>query len=198
MRLIWLTCGALAVNTYIIGGDNRSDCVVIDPGEAEPVLERLKQEKLTCTHILITHGHFDHIGGAAQLKRETGAKLYIHELDAPKLSSNRGSLSVLVGRSIEKTEADILLHDGDVVEAAGLIIRVLHTPGHCEGGVCYVLDEQRVIFCGDTLFCDGAGRMPRPWPRRAFWTRRNRTSAARWRIRCARATASSYRRWSAR
>lgn len=162
MRLIWLTCGALAVNTYIIGADDTKDCAVIDPGEAAPVLERLNQEGLSCTHILITHGHFDHIGGAAALKAATGAKLMIHADDAGKLSSNRDSLAMLIGQPLEKTEADGLLHDGDVVEAAGLSIRVLHTPGHCAGSVCYVLAHAQAIFCGDVLFLDGAGRTDFP------------------------------------
>ncbi len=162
MRLIWLTCGALAVNTYIIGADDTKECAVVDPGEAAPVLERLEKEGLTCTHILITHGHFDHIGGAGALKAATGAKLLIHAEDADKLASNRGSLAILVGQPLEKTEADVLLHDGDVIEAAGLTIRVLHTPGHCAGGVCYVIACARAIFCGDVLFLDGAGRTDFP------------------------------------
>ena len=162
MRLIWLTCGALNVNTYLIGADDTHECIVIDPGEAAPVLERLNQEGLTCTHIFITHGHFDHIEGVAALKRATGAQIYIHADDAGKLSSNRDSLAMMIRRTIEKSEADVLLHDGDTIDAAGLHIRVLHTPGHCKGGVCYVIDSARVIFCGDVLFCDGYGRTDFP------------------------------------
>ncbi len=162
MRLLWLKCGALAVNTYIIGGEETKDCIVIDPGEAEPVIERLRDEGLCCTHILITHGHFDHIGGVAALKQETGAKVYIHAEDGKCLASNRESLSYLVGHPLVAAEADVLLHDGDEFDAAGLHIRVLHTPGHSKGGVSYVLPAERVIFCGDTLFCEGVGRTDFP------------------------------------
>ena len=162
MRLIWLVCGALDVNTYIIGADDTKDCIVIDPGEAAPVLECLEREQLNCTHILITHGHFDHIGGAAQVQAQTGAKLCIHTDDAEKLSSNRASLSTLAGRPIEKTKADILLHDGETIDAAGLHILALHTPGHYAGSLCYVVESERVIFCGDTIFCGDAGRTDFP------------------------------------
>lgn len=162
MRLIWLKCGALAVNTYIIGADDTTDVIVVDPGEASLVLERLAAENLNCTHILITHGHFDHTGGVAALQAATGAKTYIHEADAKALESARESLSYMVGRAQETAHADVLLHDGDTIDAAGLHIRVLHTPGHSKGGVCYVLDRERVLFCGDTLFFEGVGRTDFP------------------------------------
>ncbi len=162
MRLERLICGSLAVNTYIAGADDTRDVAVIDPGEAAPVIAYLEKNQLTCTHILITHGHFDHTGGAAQLKEHAHALLCIHEEDAEALTSNRASLSMLMGLSVNKVSADVLLHDGDELDAAGLHFLVLHTPGHSPGGVCYVLREQRIIFCGDTLFFESAGRTDFP------------------------------------
>ncbi len=162
MRLIHFVSGAFGVNTYIIGADDTTDCAVIDPGGAEPVLDALKQNGLTCKAILLTHGHFDHIGGVKQIKDETGAKLYIHEEDADKLSSNRRNLAVLVGDKIAPTEPDVLLRGGETIDIAGLSIQVLHTPGHTKGGVCYVVESEKTIFSGDTLFRNSVGRTDFP------------------------------------
>ena len=162
MRLTWLVCGALAVNTYLIGADETNECAVIDPGEAGPVLAALTAQALRCSHILLTHGHFDHVGGVAELQRRTGARVVIHEADAPMIENSSLSLAALAGQTIEGARADLLLRGGETLEVAGLCIRVLHTPGHTKGGVCYVLESQRVIFCGDTIFHDDAGRTDLP------------------------------------
>lgn len=157
-----LATGPLSVNTYLIGDDNGTECIVIDPGDAVPVLTALQHADRTCALVLITHGHFDHIWGVADLVSATGAPVAVHELDADKLQSDRKSLAFLVGKRLPAARATRLLQDGDIVQAAGLTLRVLHTPGHSEGGVAYVLAEQRMVFCGDTLFLDGAGRTDFP------------------------------------
>ncbi len=162
MKLIPLVTGMLAVNTYIVAAGDSDTCAVIDPGDAAPVLDALAENGLACTHILLTHGHFDHIGGVKKLREKTCAMVCIHSADAEMLSSNRKNLSVLTGDLLEPFEADRLLTDGDTIEAGGLRLAVLHTPGHSPGGVCYVVDGGNVIFCGDTVFFEGAGRTDFP------------------------------------
>lgn len=164
MRIETVVCGEIGENAYLVYADGSHYCAVIDPGAYAPVAAKLRELGLTPTHILITHGHFDHIGGAGALQRETGAKLAIHRLDEAALHDPRVSLAAFMGErgNSDPAEADILLDDGSRVTAAGLRFDVLHTPGHTPGGVCYVLPEARVIFSGDTLFHGSVGRTDFP------------------------------------
>ena len=157
-----ITSGSLGEHIYILGQDGAKDVVVIDPGEAAPALAALERDSLNCVAVLLTHGHFDHIGGVRALKDTFGAKVYIHEADAGMLQSNRMSLAVLTGQLGKPVEADILLKGGEMLELAGLTLNVIHTPGHTKGGVCYVLKSNRKLFVGDTLFLEGAGRTDFP------------------------------------
>lgn len=162
MKIDSFFCGDLMVNCYVLSQEGRDDCIVIDPGEVWPVLDYLNEFQKKPAAILLTHGHFDHIGGAKQLREETGALICIHTMDADKLQSNRKNLSVLTGQLLEPFEADRLLEDGEVLDYAGITLEVIHTPGHSVGGVCFVAKEERAIFCGDTVFYESCGRTDFP------------------------------------
>ncbi len=157
-----ITSGSLGEHIYLLGADGKKDVVVIDPGEAKPALDALQKNGLNCVAVLLTHGHFDHIGGVRALKDAYHAPIYIHEADASMLKSNRMSLAVLTGSLVKPVEPDVLLHGGETLALAGLTLDVIHTPGHTKGGVCYALKSERKLFVGDTLFLEGSGRTDFP------------------------------------
>lgn len=162
MRVLTIPCGPIEANGYVLFQDGRKDCVLIDCGDAEPLLWAIRSEGLSCTHVLLTHGHFDHIAGVSAFLSATGAKVLIHADDADMLTDSVKNLSCYFGDALTFQPADVLLKDGDVIEAAGLSIRVLHTPGHTKGGVSYVIDDEKMAFTGDTLMQDAYGRTDFP------------------------------------
>ncbi len=157
--------GPLAVNTYIVwygeAGETH-DCVVIDPANSHKVMNELERLGLNCTAILITHGHFDHIMGVAKLRDKTGARVYINELDAASMTDSGASLATMIGVKVDPSQVDVFVKDNMEFTEAGIRFRVIHTPGHTKGGVCYVIEDERVIFSGDTLFYMSYGRTDLP------------------------------------
>jgi glyoxylase-like metal-dependent hydrolase (beta-lactamase superfamily II) len=152
----------MQANAFIVLKDNVRKAFVIDPGaDFEKIRTRLENENIDeVTHILLTHGHFDHIGAAAALKDLTGAKVCVHARDLSMLTSNDDSLASLAGVLIPPVEADVVLHGGETVMAADIPVQVLHTPGHSGGSVCYLTGD--VMFSGDTLFYMYCGRTDFP------------------------------------
>ncbi len=151
----------LPTNCYIVELENNEAVAIDISGEPEKVLTYLKENNLTLRKILLTHGHFDHIIGVEKVCKETGAEVFIHKLDSLKLTDideNLGSdFGLLDFEPIEKfTEVS----DGDVIKQGNTEFKVLHTPGHTMGGVCYIVED--VIFSGDTLFKLSIGRTDFP------------------------------------
>jgi hydroxyacylglutathione hydrolase len=162
LRVIQVPTGAMQANAFIVFKDNSKKAFVVDPGaNVEKISARLEYEGITeVTHILLTHGHFDHIGAAAALKSRTGAKVCVHERDLSMLTSNEDALAAFAGVTIQPVEADIVLHGGETIMAADIPVQVLHTPGHSGGSVCYLTGN--VMFSGDTLFYMYCGRTDFP------------------------------------
>lgn len=135
---------------------------LVDPGEFTLELERfIKENSTNIKYILLTHMHFDHIRATADVKKLCpNAKIVIHNLDAIGLSDSNLSLSYLFGFEQEKVYADVLCEDSQIIKLESTQIKVIHTPGHTQGGVCYMVED--VIFCGDTVFEGSCGRTDFP------------------------------------
>lgn len=147
-------------NSYLLIDPATNAAAVVDPGYCDGALAQAlaAAPDLHLDYILLTHGHFDHLLGVQALKEATGAAVVIHPLDAPCLSDPAQSLAAEHGLAQTPVQPDRLVRDGDTLQLGSEPIRVLHTPGHTPGGVCYLLERDRVLLTGDTLFCMTVGR----------------------------------------
>ena len=152
--------GPLWTNSYVID-DGRGQALCVDAGgPADAVIAWLHEKKLTLCAILLTHGHMDHILGAAGLKERTGAKLYISKEDAPLLRDPDKNLANDFGYDVRPAEPDMLLSDGSRFSVGAMDLEVIHTPGHTPGSICCVASQgdERLLISGDTLFSRSIGR----------------------------------------
>ncbi len=146
-----LALGAYQTNCYLVWGENANTCVVIDPGyETDTVLAEVKKLGKEIAAILLTHGHFDHVGGVKEIAAETDCPVYLCEAD----------LSMPPQMTAGPLYYTNTYAEGDFLELAGLSFKVLHTPGHTPGSVC--LQCENVLFSGDTLFWGSCGRTDLP------------------------------------
>lgn len=144
VNILTLPLGAYQTNCYLVWGEGSDRCVIIDPGYESEEIWKQAQGK-TVEAILLTHGHFDHVGGVNALADKTGCPVYLHHADL--------SIPAQLTLPLCQTEH---YGDGDVLTLAGLSFRVLHTPGHTNGSVCLLTED--CIFSGDTLFAGSCGR----------------------------------------
>ncbi|MDD5458516.1 MAG: MBL fold metallo-hydrolase [Phycisphaerae bacterium] len=165
MTINHLIIGSYETNCYILRKEaSAKDCVIIDTGlEGYDLLDFLHKNKFNPAAVILTHGHADHIVGLGDLKSKYPTiRVYIHKADASMLIDAEHNLSALAGVDFSTEPADIFLEDDQLIEAAGLKLLVLHTPGHTPGGICLYVKDENTLFTGDTLFCDSVGRTDFP------------------------------------
>lgn len=157
MKIVRIPAGIYGANSYIVYSENTRDAIIIDPGgDAEILLENIKEKDLNLKYILLTHGHGDHIGAVEEIKNKLKTKLLIHKDDVEMIKDPEINLSSIMGTGGISLEPDQVLEDGDKVEFGDLEIDVVHTPGHTRGGVCLKIEDH--LFTGDTLFKGSIGR----------------------------------------
>lgn len=145
-----LVLGDLQTNCYILGNE-KNEGIIIDPAEDKPIINKINELGLKPIYILLTHGHYDHIGGVINLCNYFNCKVACSKLEIDMLGNPEINYSIIAGEPIV-IKPDILLSDGDKI---GDLI-VLNTPGHTPGSICYIGDG--FILSGDTLFLESIGR----------------------------------------
>ncbi|MHB8568210.1 MAG: MBL fold metallo-hydrolase [Nitrososphaerales archaeon] len=159
LRIEALVVPPLSNNVYIVYEDGTDDALVIDVAlGARTILERLHELDLKAKLIVNTHGHADHTAEDGLLRRETGAKIAIQELDAYRLAVDEES--ELLGIMRMPLEPDIqLMGNQELSLGKNISLSVIHTPGHTEGSICLYDEKREQLFSGDTLFAGGYGRI---------------------------------------
>lgn len=171
MKLHVLPAGPIQTNAYLLIAPERGEAVLIDaPGEVWPEVEKLLTPSATesgsvcrLKEIWLTHGHWDHMQGAAEIVRATGAVVRAHEADkvlieTPEVMKRFAGL----GFNIEPVKVDHWIKQGDRLEALGTVAEVRHVPGHCPGNVLFYFAGEGAVFVGDALFNGGVGRWDLP------------------------------------
>lgn len=143
MKIKRFVGGSLESNCYIIRTTSGGSCFIIDPGyDPQRIIDFVRKASLKPAGVLLTHHHHDHVGAAARVADVLECPVMIHEMDA----------------YYYKGKLDRQLHDGDELELDGEILKVIHTPGHTAGSVCFLSDKSKVVFTGDTIFDTDLGR----------------------------------------
>ena len=162
MKIEQYCVGQVATNCYFIINNETKEMLIVDPGDSAQMLaDRIRRENLEPKAVLLTHGHFDHAMAAEELAEMFGIKIYAHEAEKDTLKDPGKNVSMMIGLR-DVYQADVFVKDEEILELAGMELKVLHTPGHTAGGCCYYLEKEKALFSGDTLFCQSVGRTDFP------------------------------------
>lgn len=158
-----MVVGMVGTNCYLVYDDGTKRAVVVDPGDNAPAIMQKAQERgVKPEAILLTHGHFDHIMAAEELRRAWKAPVYAAQKEREILSdSAKNMMESFCGEPLS-LEPDVTLQDNEVFEVAGMTFRMMETPGHTIGSCCYYMEKEGILFSGDTLFQMSYGRTDFP------------------------------------
>lgn len=161
MILKQFVLGNLENNNYLLIDSDSKEAVLIDcTQENEEIKNVLKENNATLKYILLTHGHFDHVLGVNAFKKKYNCQVLIHQDDKIILDSMKDFTRNFGLNEVEIQKIDGFVKEGDIIKFGAKEIKVIHTPGHTKGGVCYLLEN--MLFSGDTLFYETVGRTDLP------------------------------------
>lgn len=165
MKLFVIPAGPIQTNAYLLCDARTGEAVLVDaPGDVWPETQGLLEaERCRLTELWLTHGHWDHMQGAAEVVRATGAKVRGHADDRPMFATPQIMRAyLLAGMTLEPVEVDHWMGQGDTFTALGQTIEVRHVPGHCPGNILFYLPAAKLALVGDALFAGSIGRTDLP------------------------------------
>ena len=162
MKIERFVLGPIETNCYVVVNEDTKECFAVDMAYCpKAYVDHIREQGYQMKALFLTHGHFDHIGAANEVREHYGIKIYASCDEEKLLASPARNLSNAYGMSLRVT-ADVLHNDGDILELAGLKIKAIHTPGHTAGGTCYYIESDKTLMSGDTLFAGSVGRTDYP------------------------------------
>ncbi len=164
MKLFKHVVRGMDQNVYFYFDEDTKEGVIVDPGDdAQQIIKLIDENEIKVKMILLTHGHGDHIGAVGAIKAKYGSPVAAHEWEIPVLADERANFSGMMGQGVS-FQPDIILRDGDEIKVGDAVIKVIHTPGHTIGGVCFYSENDGILFSGDSLFYASIGRTDFPNP----------------------------------
>lgn len=157
-----MVLGPVQTNCFFLINEDTKELLIIDPADrAQGIIDWIQSEGLKPVAILLTHGHFDHIMAVEGLRKEYQIPMYASKDEVEVLANPQLNVSTMMGAYVSM-KADELFADGDVLELAGMKLKVISTPGHTIGSVCFYIEEEKMLISGDTLFEASVGRTDFP------------------------------------
>ena len=164
MQIFCFPTPPYSTNMYLVYSEKTKEAVIIDPGMGsfDVICDFLKKHSLKAVAIWLTHSHWDHIVDAAKVKNGLSLPIYVHKDDAGNVREPGSDKVAMAIAKFEGIEPDFFISDGDILKVGEFLFKVIHTPGHSPGGVCFYCEAEKLLFSGDTLFQGAIGSISLP------------------------------------